>query len=84
MLSVIAWRRTTLFRTRPWRIAGGLAAAHVLLVSVLGGAVLERYLVPVLPILYIAFAAAIWQLAPRWRIAQRSLAGRRAARRQFC
>jgi len=35
---------------------------------VLGGAVLERYLVPVLPILYIAFAAAIWQLAPRWRI----------------
>ena len=66
--SVIAWRRTTLFHTRPWRIAGGLAVVHVLLVSVLGGAVLERYLVPVLPILYIAFAAAIWQLAPRWRI----------------
>lgn len=65
---VIAWRRTTLFRTRQWRIAGGLAAAHVVLVSVLGGAVLERYLVPVLPILYMAFAAAIWQLAPRWRI----------------
>ena len=65
---VIAWRRTTLFRTRPWRIAGGLAVAHVLLVSVFGGAVLERYLVPVLPILYIAFAAAIWQLAPHWRM----------------
>ena len=65
--SVIALRRTTLFRSRPWRLAGGLAVAHVLLVSVLGGAVLERYLVPVLPILYIAFAAAIWQLAPRWR-----------------
>ena len=66
--SIIAWRRTTLFRTRSWRIAGGLAVSHVLLVSVLGGAVLERYLVPVLPILYIAFAAAIWLLAPRWRI----------------
>jgi len=65
---VIAWRGTTLFRARAWRIAGSLLVAHVLLVSVLGGAVLERYLVPVLPILYIAFAAAIWQLAPRWRI----------------
>ena len=65
---VIAWRRTKLLHTRPWRISGGLAVAHVLLVSVLGGAVLERYLVPVLPILYIAFAAAIWQLARRWRI----------------
>jgi len=66
--SVIAWRRTPLFRSRSWRIAGGLAATHTLVVSVLGGAVLERYLVPVLPILYLAFAAAIWQLAPRWRI----------------
>ena len=65
---LIAWRQTTLFRTRAWRIAGGLAVAHVLMVSVLGGAVLERYLVPVLPILYIAFAAAIWRLAPQWRI----------------
>lgn len=66
----IAMRRSRLFRARAWRIAGGLAIAHVLLVSVLGGAVLERYLVPVLPILYIAFAAAIWQYTPRWRIIQ--------------
>ena len=66
--SVIAWRQSTLFRSRSWRIAGGLAAAHVLLVTVLGGAVLERYLVPVLSILYIGFAAAIWRLAPRWQI----------------
>jgi len=69
----IAMRRTTLFRTRPFRIAGGLAAAHVLLVSVLGGAVLERYLVPVLPLLYIGFAAAIWQYARRWRIVNAGL-----------
>lgn len=64
----IALRGTRLFRTRAWHIAGGLAAANVLLVSVLGGAVLERYLAPVLPILYIAFAAAFWRYPPRWRI----------------
>jgi len=52
-----------------WRIAGLLALAHVLLVSVLGGAVLERYLVPLLPILYIGFAAAMWRYPMRWRIA---------------
>jgi hypothetical protein len=64
----IALRRTKLFCTRPWRITGSLAVAHALLVSVLGGAVLERYLVPVLPILYIAFSAAISQYSRRWRI----------------
>ncbi|HVP49102.1 MAG TPA: hypothetical protein VMT32_21060 [Bryobacteraceae bacterium] len=69
----IAMRRTNAFRTRAWRVAGGLAAAQVLLVSVLGGAVLERYLVPVLPILYIAFAAAIWRYAPRWRMVNAGL-----------
>jgi hypothetical protein len=46
---------------RAWRVAASLAAAHVLLVSALGGAVLERYLVPVLPVLYTAFAAAMWR-----------------------
>ncbi len=43
-------------------------AGHVLMVSVLGGAVLERYLVPVLPLLYLGFAAAFWQYRMRWRI----------------
>ncbi len=65
---ILALRKSDLFHTRAWRIAGSLAAVHVLLVSVLGGAVLERYLVPVLPILYIAFAAALWQFAARWRL----------------
>jgi hypothetical protein len=64
---VLALRRTPLFRSRAWRITAWLAAAHVLLVSVLGGAVLERYLMPVLPILYIAFAAALWQCSVPWR-----------------
>ena len=65
---VLAVRRTSLFRTRAWRVAAWLAAVHVLLVSILGGAVLERYLMPVLPILYIAFAAALWRCTAPWRI----------------
>jgi len=65
---VLALRRTLLFRSRPWRIAAWLGAVHVLLVSVLGGAVLERYLVPVLPILYIAFVASLWHYTAPWRI----------------
>ncbi len=56
---VLAWRRSGLFRSRSWRIAWWVAAAHVILFSVLGGAVLERYLLPVLPILYAAMAAAL-------------------------
>jgi len=66
---VAALREGEVFRTRAWRIAGLLVAGHVVLVSVLGGAVLERYLLPVLPILYIGFAAALWRLSKRWRIA---------------
>src|SRR5260370_40308825 len=66
---VLALRRTKIFGTCEWRIAGALVAAHVVLVSVLGGAVLERYLLPVLPVVYIGFAAALWQASVRWRIA---------------
>ncbi|HET9321020.1 MAG TPA: hypothetical protein VFO27_14630 [Bryobacteraceae bacterium] len=66
---IAALLNTKLFRARAWRVAGSLVAAHMLLVSALGGAVLERYLVPVLPVLYIGFAAAMWQYKSRWRIA---------------
>src|SRR5579864_2483746 len=71
----VALLRTRLFRTRAWGIALSLVAAHVVVVSVLGGAVLERYLVPVLPILYIAFAAAFWNRAARWRVASATALG---------
>ena len=54
-----AWRRSSLFFSRSWRIAWLLAAAHIMAVTVLGGAVLERYLLPVLPIVYTAMAAGI-------------------------
>lgn len=62
-----AWKRMPLLRDRPWRIAFTLTAAHVLAVTVLGGAVLERYLLPVLPILYAAFAVAARALLERPR-----------------
>ena len=66
---VFAWMRRGLFRTPAWRFVWLFSAAHVLLVSVLGGAELERYLVPVLPLLYIAMAAA-WSVQPsQWRTA---------------
>ncbi len=51
-----ALRRMPLLRDRPWRIAASFVLAHVLVVSALGGAVLERYLLPALPVVYIAFA----------------------------
>jgi hypothetical protein len=55
---IYAWRHSQVFRSRPWCIAGSVVLAHVLLFSVSGGAVLDRYLLPVLPIVYSAMAAA--------------------------
>jgi hypothetical protein len=56
---VWAWRKTPLFRSRPWQIAGLVAAAHVMMFTMLGGAVLNRYLLPVLPILFAAMTSAL-------------------------
>lgn len=56
---VIAWRRFEIYSTRAWRITMSFVAAHIVLVSLLGGAELERYLLPVLPLYYIAVAAAL-------------------------
>jgi hypothetical protein len=61
---LFAWRTTTMFRNRSWRVAWSLVAAHVTLVTLLGGAVLERYLLPVMPVLYAAMAAGL-SLFPR-------------------
>jgi len=63
-----AWRRTRLFRDRAWRIVAAFAALHTLAVTLSGGAVLERYLLPVLPALYAAFAIALGALVPRIRL----------------
>jgi len=56
---VFAWRRSRVFEARPWRVAGLLVAAHILAFTVLGGAVLERYLLPAMPILYAAMVAGL-------------------------
>jgi hypothetical protein len=66
---VWALSKTGLFRSRGWRICALFAALHVLIVSLFGGAVLERYLLPVLPLLYISFAVALSALSTRWRLA---------------
>jgi hypothetical protein len=62
-----AWRRMPLLRERPWRIAASFVLANVLVVSALGGAVLERYTLPALPVVYIAFATSLQALMPRTR-----------------
>jgi 4-amino-4-deoxy-L-arabinose transferase-like glycosyltransferase len=63
----LAWKRTRIFVSREWRITGFFFGAHVVLVSILGGAELERYLLPALPLLYIAMGAAWSALRPMWR-----------------
>ena len=63
-----AWWRRAIFGGRAWELVAALASAHLLTVSVLGGAVLERYLLPILPLFYIAVAAgwSRWTNWPRW------------------
>ncbi len=65
----LALRRTPIFRTRGWRIAFAASLTQALVVTFLGGAALERYLLPVLPVLYCAYAAALTTLSIRWRVA---------------
>jgi hypothetical protein len=65
---VYAWRRG-MFRGRAWRVAGAVAGAHVLLFTFLGGAVLNRYLLPAMPIVFAAMATAIASLPRVWRVA---------------
>jgi hypothetical protein len=62
-----ALRFTRLFAGRAWRLAAALTGAHLALFCLFGGAVLERYLMPVLPILYAAMAAAFMTLPGIWR-----------------
>jgi 4-amino-4-deoxy-L-arabinose transferase-like glycosyltransferase len=64
---LFAWKRSGVYATREWKITWAFIAAHLLLVSLLGGATLERYLLPVVPLIYIAMGAAFRILHPRWR-----------------
>lgn len=71
------WRKRHLFRSRKWRIALLVCAAQAALVTLLGGAVLERYLLPVFPVVYAAIAAGIEALPriPATTVATVLLAG---------
>jgi 4-amino-4-deoxy-L-arabinose transferase-like glycosyltransferase len=62
-----ACKRNKIYWSRRWKITWSFIAAHILMVSVLGGAALERYLLPVIPLVYIAMAEAILLLRGRWR-----------------
>ena len=64
---VYAYIRGGVYEGRSWRVAWLLVAGHVALFSVLGGAMLERYLLPVLPIVYIAMVAGLCALPSPWR-----------------
>lgn len=55
----LAWRRTDIFHSRGWAVTAVAGLLQTVVVSVLGGAALERYLMPVLPLFYIATAAAL-------------------------
>jgi 4-amino-4-deoxy-L-arabinose transferase-like glycosyltransferase len=62
-----AWTRMPLLRSRPWRIAASFVVAQMLVMSLLGGAVLERYLLPALPVVYAGFAVALQAVRPTER-----------------
>lgn len=69
LLIVAAWRKSRLFATPQWALVGLLGSAHVVFMSLFGGATLDRYLLPALPLVYISMVAA-WSLCPQpWRTA---------------
>ncbi len=43
-------------------LAGGLCAVYVLMLSLLGGAVLPRYLLPIFPVFYLLMSGFVWRL----------------------
>jgi hypothetical protein len=55
---LVAARRSRIYSQQAWRVTATLVLAQVLGVGVLSGEGLERYLLPVLPLVYIAMAAA--------------------------
>jgi hypothetical protein len=66
VLIFLAHKRLWTHRTAAWNVIGAVCIANVLLVSLFGGAALERYLLPVLPFFYIAAGFAL-VLLPRWQ-----------------
>jgi 4-amino-4-deoxy-L-arabinose transferase-like glycosyltransferase len=76
-VAIAAGAAAGFFNRRRWKVAAAVACAHVVLVSLTGGAQLERYLLPVLPIFYAAASAGMhaWRPAVRWGAFALLLAG---------
>lgn len=66
--AIALWQGWRLLKGRDWSIALAVGAAQLAAVTIFGGAVLDRYLLPVLPILYIAFAVAVSRYSPKTRL----------------
>jgi hypothetical protein len=58
LLLFTAWK-VRAFRSEAWTVTLAVSGLSFLLVTVLGGAELERYLLPVLPVFYIAVSVAL-------------------------
>lgn len=69
-LIAIVLSRRIFVKSVEWAWTGAFLLAHILVVSIFGGAVLERYLIPVLPLVYAAMGCAFAALpSARLRIA---------------
>ncbi len=62
LILLITAKKCRALRTRGWAITAATSVLTLLLVSLLGGAELERYLLPVLPVFYIAVSVAMTSL----------------------
>ncbi len=65
LVLLATWRQCKVFGTQRWQLTLLIGALTFILVSVLGGAELERYLLPVLPFFYIAVSIGLMFLR-RW------------------
>ena len=59
-----------------------LILAHVFALSVVGGAVLARYMLPVLPLLILIWVSTLWRRVPAWPLAVALVCGAFAYRTQ--
>ena len=65
--AIVLWIGSRVLRGRDWTIAFLVAGAQILLVSIFGGASLDRYAMPAFPVVFAAMAAAGSALPQSWR-----------------
>jgi len=69
LVIAVTARRVWQYRSEKWAVTGLVFAANFILVIVFGGAALERYLLPVLPLYYVVVSIGLWSMTKRWRSA---------------